>query len=138
MDSFRPFAARARRGRFREETNFELYLGGRLVGVVKAFAGRPPYYGPWVEVFNLDPRLVGTDLERHLFCVLYRHMESGEVLYVEYIHDGETYFQLQRGVLPGRTRLGAVLEACGFEVVKDWYFPEGWLEGGPKLQAVRR
>jgi hypothetical protein len=30
-----------------------------------------------------------------------------------------------------------LLTLCGFRVVKDWYFPEGWLEGGMKLQAEK-
>ena len=63
-------------------------------------------------------------------------MEPGDVLYLEYVGDKETLAQLQRGTPPGETRLGKLLEQCGFKIVKDWYFPEGGLEGGMLLNTL--
>lgn len=134
---FRPFDATFRRGRFVEEWNVDLYLSGVYMCTVKLFLGRPPYYSPWAEVFNLGP-VIKTPWEKTLYCILYRLLEPGNVAYVEYIDDVETYDALRRGTPPGETRLGKLLGDCGFHVVRDLYFPEGWLEGGVKLQAVRK
>jgi hypothetical protein len=133
--AFAPLEAHFKKGRFKEEFNIELKLGGSHLCHVKVFTGRPPYYGPWAEVFNLSPSFVRSPWELHVYCVLHRYMEPGDTLYVEYIEDRETFDALRRGVPPEETRLGRLLAQCGFRVVKDWYFPEGWLEGGMKLQA---
>ncbi|MFN3805216.1 MAG: DUF1122 family protein [Pyrobaculum sp.] len=135
-EAFKPFDAVFKRGRFVEEWNVELYLSGAYMCAVKLFLGRPPYYRPWAEVFNLAP-LVETPWEKRLYCMLYRLLEPGEVAYVEYVDDAETYAALRGGTPPAETRLGRLLEGCGFRVVRDLYFPEGWLEGGVKLQAAR-
>jgi len=134
--AFVPLSAVAKRGRYPEEVDFLIYRGGEALCVVKVFKGRPPYYSPWAEVFNISQGASAEDL-RHVLCVLYRHMEPGDVLYLEYVGDRETLAQLQRGIPPGETRLGKLLEQCGFKIVKDWYFPEGGLKGGMKLQAVK-
>ncbi|ABP49908.1 MULTISPECIES: DUF1122 family protein [Pyrobaculum] len=136
-NSFAPLTAVFKRGRFKEELNAELFLGSDLLCCVKLFLGRPPYYTPWAEVFHFNPAYLETEWERHVYCVLSRYMEPGDVLYAEYVEDRETFAALQRGAAPGETRLGKLLEQCGFKVVRDWYYPEGWLEGGMKLQAVK-
>ena len=134
---FAPLEAVFKRGRFKEEFNVEVKLGGVHLCHIKIFTGRPPYYKPWAEVFNLSPRFVGGPWEGHVYCVLHRFMEPGDTLYVEYVDDPDTFAALRRGVPPSETRLGRLLTLCGFRVVKDWYFPEGWLEGGMKLQAEK-
>ncbi|MGC8994535.1 MAG: DUF1122 family protein [Pyrobaculum sp.] len=135
--SFAPLRALFKKGRFKEEYNAELYIGEDLLCHVKIFTGRPPYYGPWAEVFNINPRYVATEWERHVYCVFHRHMEPGDVLYAEYVDDLQTFQALQRGEPPEATRLGRLLIHCGYRIVKNWYHPEGWLEGGMKLQAVK-
>ena len=134
---FSPFEAKIARGRFPDELNVELNVGGERFCRVKIFRGRPPHYGAWAEVFHINPALIGTQWEERLYRLLYEAMDPGDVLYVEYVDDPETYKALYRGVPPQETRLGRLLTKCGFRVVKDWYFPEGWLEGGPKLQAEK-
>lgn len=39
------------------------------------------------------------------------------------------------GVPPHATPLGYLLWKSGARWFKDWYFPEGWMEGGEKLQG---
>jgi hypothetical protein len=134
---FAPLEAVFKRGRFKEEFNVEVKLGSVHLCHIKIFTGRPPYYKPWAEVFNMSPRFVGGPWEEHVYCVLHRFMEPGDTLYVEYVDDPDTFAALRRGVPPRETRLGRLLTLCGFRVVKDWYFPEGWLEGGMKLQAEK-
>ncbi|ACB39374.1 DUF1122 family protein [Pyrobaculum neutrophilum] len=129
------FSFRVWRGRFAEEVNAVVMRGGEVVAYAKIFFGRPPYYGPWAELFNL--RVLGTPVEAELYRLFARYMEAGDLLYVEYLDDRETARQLAAGVPPAETRMGRHLESCGFRVVRDWYHPEGWLEGTPKLQAVR-
>lgn len=137
-DFFKPFEATYRRGRFVEEVNVTLELEGRVACHIKIFYGRPPYYSPWAEVFNLAPWFIGSRWERQLYCVLSEYMDPGDILYVEYVDDFETFAALRRGTPPAETRLGRLLVECGLDVVRDWYYPEGWLEGGMKLQAVKR
>lgn len=138
-----------KKGRFREETNYELYLsseaGVRLL-VVKCFAGRPPYYARWIEVFSVLPEidlggrktlLAGSELETLLLDLLAKELEGGEALFVEYAHDPETSKLLKLGAPPAVTRLGFLLFQLGFTWFKDWYFPEGFMEGSPKLQCEK-
>jgi hypothetical protein len=85
--AFAPLEALFRRGRFKEEFNIELKLGGSHLCHIKVFTGRPPYYGPWAEVFNQSPSFVRSPWELHVYCVLHRYMEPGDTLYVEYIEE---------------------------------------------------
>jgi Uncharacterized conserved protein len=135
--SFTPLDAFFKKGRFKEEFNIELKLGGVDLCHIKVFTGRPPYYKPWAEVFNMNPKCIGSVWELFIYCTLYRYMEPGDTLYVEYVDDPETFAAAQRGAVPQETRLGRLLTACGFRIVKDWYFPEGGLEGGMKLEAEK-
>lgn len=137
-------------GRFREEVNFELYLqrcGDRVrLLVAKCFRGRPPYYGRWVEVFAALEhvelcghrfRFAGSNLELELLKSLAETLGSGDLLYIEYLYDPETTRALRLGIPPALTRLGFELFQMGFTRLKDWYYPEGFMEGGPKLQGEK-
>lgn len=46
-------------------------------------------------------------------------------------------YGLQSGFPPATTRLGFKLFENGFTWFKDWYFPEGFMEGGQKLQGEK-
>jgi len=72
---FAPLEAVFKRGRFKEEFNVEVKLGGVHLCHIKIFTGRPPYYKPWAEVFNMSPRFVGGPWEGHVYCVLHRFMK---------------------------------------------------------------
>lgn len=131
-------------GRFVEERNFELYSGGLRLLVVKCFNGRPPFYGRWVEVFNVAKTFqlegtslpfAGSDLEKILLKILADELKPGETLFVEYGYDLETEYLLRLGAPPVLTRLGFLLLQLGFTRFRDWYYPEGFMEGGQKLQC---
>jgi len=132
----RGFDALVKPGRFREESNVELLTGNRLIAVVKVFEGRPPYH-PWLEVFNIDPAVTRTELELALLRSVAEAAPCGATVYVEYVQDRETRTELAKGVDPSSTRLGRLLGSLGLRVVRDWYYPEGWLEGSPKLQSEK-
>ena len=126
-----------KRGRFIEEVNVDLHYRGRRIATLKIFFGRKPYYGPWVEVFDVEADLYGSPIEGEIYRAISTHVPCGTIVYVEYVNDAATRSQLVRGVEPSQSRLGRALREAGMRVVRDWYFPEGWLEGAPKLQAVK-
>ncbi len=138
------YAERVFPGRFPEEVNLEIHVkgGGRLLNL-KAFKGRE-FYRPWVEVFDIVPRLkvggvefnyFGSDAE-DLVIGLFR-LPPGGRFFVEYYEDEETWREMRYGVPPPATRLGYKLFKLGYTWFKDWYYPEGFMEGGIKLQAEK-
>ncbi len=56
---------------------------------------------------------------------------------MEYYEDRQTLRELKEGKPPEETRLGKKLKALGYRYLRDWYYPEGWMEGGYKLQAEK-
>jgi len=127
---------RLRKPKIREMHDFEVLYQGRHLAYVRVFEGRPPYYRGWVEVYGVDWRLAGTrGLEKALLQAITASMEPGETLFVEYVGDKETEKELERGVPPWETRLGRLLVSQGFTGLEDMYYPEGFVEGGPKLRA---
>ena len=133
-------------GRFREERNFELWLSGSRLLVAKCFNGRPPYYARWIEVFAVNNLIetgegtfvfAGSALERELLEALAGELKGGELMYIEYGYDKETERLLRLGLPPHVTRLGFLLLRNGFTVLKDFYIPEGFMEGEAKLQGEK-
>jgi len=137
-------------GRFPEEKTLEYLVGysgfySRLL-VIKVFDGRPPFYRRWVEVFSVRPHIIFNSKvytfihsgeEKKLIECLSNYISPGERLFIEYVYDSETLKALEMGITPPLTRLGYILLENGFTWFKDWYFPEGFMEGGPKLQAEK-
>ena len=121
--------------RIREMHDLEVRYRGRHVAHVRVFLGRKPYYRGWVEVYNVDWGLAKGPLERLIAASVYRALEPGETIFFEYVGDWVTMSQLERGVPPEETRLGRVLASVGFTSIEDMYYPEGFMEGGPKLRA---
>jgi len=134
-------------GRFVEEENTRILVarGGREAHLLflKLFHGRPPHYAPWVELYaiNWEPlpglRYADSALERKLLSLVAGHLPPGGKIHVEYLGDRETEEQLQRGYPEPASRLGYLLFTLGFTWLKDWYFPEGFLEGEFKLQGEK-
>ncbi|MEJ5186810.1 MAG: DUF1122 family protein [Candidatus Geothermincolales bacterium] len=106
--------------------------------------------GSWVE-FRYRPALgfpggALLDLEdagltREVFLSLKDLIGPGGSFHVVYGAEPHPFFRetergLKLGFPPFLTPLGKVLWECGFRWFKDWYFPEGWLEGSMKLQAT--
>lgn len=127
---------RLRKPRIREMHDFEVLYQGRHLAYIRVFEGRPPYYRGWVEVYGVDWGLARTrGLERALLQALASVMEPGETLFIEYVGDRETERELEKGTPPEATRLGRLLLSHGFAGLEDMYYPEGFMEGGPKLRA---
>lgn len=142
------------RGRFFEERYFELYLkdkSGRIsekpIVAGLYFAGRGKWIKPWVEIryfYSVDFQKgkgkresvslskEGRDLS--LFRLLAGLVPPGGHLTVEYQED-ETGRALALGIPPAASPLGYLMWQSGFRWFKNWYFPEGWREGGTKLQG---
>ena len=123
--------AELKRGRFPEEEDAVLDAGGRDVARVKHFAGRPSAgVKPWIEA-----RFDGDDaLTPELVRLLADLLPPGGYLMVGYGND-ETERALKRRVPPAASPLGKALFDAGCTWFKDWYYPEGWMEGGMKLQG---
>ncbi len=146
-----------RGGRTERETYFNIFLSrdGALSRnpVVQGlfFMGRGEYIKPWIE-FRYDPlatfpdgREVDLDelgLTGEVFSLLGVLIPPGGSMMVIYGAEAhpfsaETERGLKRNFPPQATPIGYRLWEAGFRWYKDWYFPEGWLEGAMKLQATR-
>ncbi|GAB6147960.1 DUF1122 family protein [Stetteria hydrogenophila] len=133
------------RGRFPEEVNVEALVESsgcrEPLFHVKVFSGRPPYYRPWLEVHTVYSRACGVSfdgvIEDAVLDLAGLYAGPGVRVFVEYEWDRETLRELEAGVPPALSRLGYKLLVRGFTWFKDWYYPEGFMEGGRKLQAEK-
>lgn len=143
-------AGKISRGRFAEEINVDLLVSHgdhqRFLLCAKVFYGRPPHYRPWVELFGICERMglgttvipyVDSPVEELVLSHFSQALGPGDHIFVEYHNDPETAEALKYNVPPPLTRLGYKLFRLGFTWFKDWYFPEGLMEGGQKLQAEK-
>lgn len=121
-------------GRFVEEENITLAKDGKRLMYIKAFYGRKPYWKEWVELFHIDPSFFGSNFEDKLYQIISKYFRR---VFVEYYEDKQTLEELKSGKPAEETRLGSKLKALGYTYFRDWYYPEGWMEGGYKLQAER-
>lgn len=150
IENFMVYAKRISKGRFREEVNLDIYLRGQKeeehLLFIKVFHGRKPTYRPWVEFFGINSSVTlcgevidyfNSVFEDELLSLFSQFLGPAEDFYVEYYNDEETRRQLEVGVPPSVTRLGYKLFKLGFTWFKDWYFPEGFMEGGQKLQGEK-
>lgn len=134
-----------RRGRSRRETNFEIYLvdndGNRtktpvIIGLYNEGDGK--WVRPWMEIdYRPTKRIEEEGLESGLFKILSGLLPPGGILMVRYLDHKLTKEGLAIGIPPAATPLGYLLWEAGFCWFKDWYFPEGWKEGEPKLQGTK-
>jgi hypothetical protein len=125
--------ADVRRGRFPEEQDAVVYAGeGAPVIRLKHFAGRrSARVQPWIEAtVARDDEAFAAELVAALASLL----PPGGYLMLGY-GDDETERGLKRRFPPPATPLGKALFDAGFTWFKDWYYPEGWMEGGMKLQG---
>lgn len=139
------------RGRFVEETNFELYLKA-IDGETsenpavkgKYFSGRGKFYKPWLEIYYYNrvefksSKIVDLS-ERGLDEKLFKHLSDllppGAHIMVVYLNHEETRKGLEQGVPAPATPIGCLLWKSGCTWFKDWYFAEGFWEGDVKLQG---
>lgn len=121
------------RGRFPEERDAVVLAGELPVAHVKHFAGRPAaHVRPWLEA--VVPDRGDEAFLAEVVAALAYLLPAGSHLMVGY-GDDETERGLKRGFPPAATPVGSALFAAGCTWFKDWYYPEGWLEGGFKLQG---
>ncbi len=121
-----------RRGRFPEECDAAVEVDGEIAIRLKHFAGRASAgVPPWIEagVVRDDEAFL-----RELVQALGALLPSGGRLMVLY-GDDETEHGLKRRFPPVVTPIGKALFDSGCTWFKDWYYPEGWMEGELKLQG---
>jgi len=144
-------------GRTERETYFNIFLQresrSSLHPIIQGlfFMGRGEYIKAWIEFryapiaefpegFSVDLEEAG--LTSEIISILGELVPPGGSIMIIYgaepyhLHM-ETERGLKIGFPPQVTPLGYYLWNNGFRWFKDWYFPEGWREGGMKLQATR-
>ncbi|MEE9594121.1 MAG: DUF1122 family protein [Candidatus Hydrothermarchaeales archaeon] len=106
------------------------------------FEGRGKWIRPWLEVeYRSTADFDGFDVELsmgseiRLFEALSSILPPGGHIMVKYGEHRDTARALAINVPPPATPLGYLLWQAGFRWFKDWYFPEGWMEGSEKLQG---
>jgi len=136
-------------GRFPEEERLTLYLTmhDSAIRVLTAIVYHGwKTYAPWAELTRITPELhvgdrhvgyYGSSIEDRLLTLFADAVEPPGHLFVSYETDTETARALTSGVPAPASRLGFELFRRGFTWYKDWYHPEGWREGGQKLQAEK-
>ncbi len=157
LDSCRLEPRDFKRGRTDRETYFNLFLsrdrGLSSHPIVQGlfFAGRGEHIKAWIE-FRYDPvadfagggvvDLEAGGLTARLFSLLGALVPPGGSMMVIYGAEShsvsaDTEKGLKKSFPPIATPLGYYLWQAGMRWFKDWYFSEGWMEGGMKLQATR-
>jgi hypothetical protein len=127
--------ADVKRGRFPEEVDAVVHGGdgARPAIRLKFFGGRRSAgVLPWIEAFLA--RDADEAYQGELVAALAELLPPGGYLMVGY-GDDETERGLKRRFPPAVTPLGKALLDAGCTWFKDWYYPEGWMEGGMKLQG---
>lgn len=139
--NFYIFAGKISQGRFPEEYNIDVFIRKDrkdfFILNLKYFKGRKPFYRKWAEIFNISENFFDSEIEDFFLEFISRDIKGGEKVYFEYIRDKETYDFLFRGNPVYLSRLGFKLLKLGFTWVKDFYFPEGFWEGFPKILAEK-
>ena len=127
--------AEVKRGRFPEELDAVVLAGagGSPAIRLKYFGGRRSAgVLPWIEASLA--RAVDEAHLTELVAALAALLPPGGYLMIGY-GDDETERGLKRRFPPAVTPVGKALLDAGCTWFKDWYYPEGWMEGGMKLQG---
>jgi len=136
-------------GRFPEEQRLTVYLtaddaAARLLTVTVYHGWK--WYAPWAELTPVSDSITlgarhltyhGSRIETRLISLFADAIQPPAHLFISYQTDHETARALAHGVPAPATRLGYMLFTRGFTWYKDWYHPEGWMEGNQKLQAEK-
>jgi hypothetical protein len=146
INNFKIYCNKETKGRFKEETNMSLYIKYKdkedFLLNLKLFYGRGSFYKEWVEIYNISTSLsflnfFDSIIEEGILRLFYNYLENEGKLFIEYYKDRETAEQLERNYPIISTRIGFKLFKIGFINFKDWYFAEGFYEGGQKIQAEK-
>jgi hypothetical protein len=123
-------------GAFAGVYSFSLAVAGRTVVSGLYYEGSR-YIKPWLEL-DYAP-ITGDELDpagEPLFQLLAAELiPPGGHISIAYLEHRITARALLSGVPAAATPLGYLLWRCGCRWYKDWYFAEGWKEGGIKLQG---
>ncbi len=95
-------------------------------------------FHPTIEINGGTMRTRDDGIEDELIAIMGEVIPPGGHLMIDYESAGQemTMAELQHGIPPAATSLGARMLAAGFiGEFKDWYFSEGGHEGPRKLQA---
>ncbi len=142
------YSVKTSEGRFSNEIRFELFLASehatspQPVVHGRYFAGEA-YYRPWLEIHYNETIVLNSRnlslMEKGLDEKLFKHLSDllppASHIMVFYSNHPETEKALSVGVPPPATYIGYLLFQAGCTWFKDWYFPEGFMEGGVKLQG---
>ncbi|MFW5927903.1 MAG: DUF1122 family protein [Thermoplasmatota archaeon] len=144
------YAKKTDKGRIHNQKYMEIFCKKKtfekLMFYLSIYQGKQPYYKPWVEIFGINDNIYfqdgvinyfDTDLEDVMLNKISENLGKGGRIFVEYSEDKETRFGLVRDYPEVVTRLGYKLYEHDFTWFKDWYYPEGFNEGGEKLQAEK-
>jgi len=139
--NFTIYARRVLQGRFPEEFNIDIFLKSdekeeKLLSL-KYFSGRKPYFKKWIEIFNINKIFYDSEIEDIFLKFISEEIREGEKIFIEYVNDEETYNFLFKGYPLYISRLGFKLLKFGFTWFKDFYVPEGFWEGSPKIIAEK-
>ncbi|MFZ8850170.1 MAG: DUF1122 family protein [Thermoproteota archaeon] len=146
INNFKIYCNKEKKGRFKEETNMSLFIKYKneedFLLNLKLFYGRGSFYKEWVEIYNINTFLsflnfFDSIIEEEILRFFYNYLENEGKLFIEYYKDRETVEQLERNYPIISTRIGFKLFKIGFINFKDWYFAEGFYEGGQKIQAEK-
>ena len=126
-----------KKGAFAGVFSFSLLANGYTVVSGLYYSGSR-YIKPWLEI-DYSP-VSGDELDETgvvLFQLLSELIPPGGHISVAYLDHKITARALLSGVPPAATPIGYLLWLCGCRWFKDWYFAEGWKEGGIKLQGEK-
>jgi len=124
-----------KKGAFAGVFMFSLFIEGNDIVSGLYYTGSK-WIRPWMEI-DYNPVAEIEGLGEELFQILSELIPPGGHLSVSYLNHKVTARALSTGVPPAATPLGYLLWRSGFRWFKDWYFAEGWKEGGPKLQGEK-
>jgi hypothetical protein len=93
------------------------------------FAGRGKHYKPWFEVKTFGKTYP------EIFARMYKLLPEGSHVSIYYSISEETCKEMLRGVPEPATKKGFILLQAGARWFKNWYFSEGFMEGGTKIQG---
>lgn len=126
-----------RKGAFAGVFSFSLLVDGHTVVSGLYYLGST-WIRPWLEL-DYAP-ITGDEMDgtgESLFQLLSELIPPGGHISVAYLDHKITARALLLGVPPAATPIGYLLWRCGCRWFKDWYFAEGWKEGGIKLQGEK-
>lgn len=126
-----------RKGAFAGVFSFSLLADGHTVVSGLYYLGST-WIRPWLEL-DYAP-ITGNEMDgtgESLFQLLSELIPPGGHISVAYLDHKITARALLLGVPPAATPIGYLLWRCGCRWFKDWYFAEGWKEGGIKLQGEK-